>query len=317
MFKLPYHTRVGNNINLQPVLQSLMKFRSYNFSVADSSLLENFLGSSDIIDPEVTQVYLVTEKWENIPYFSQILTSEHEFSKNVTIYYIDVRQQTRIVKDEVVFKSSNDEIFTILRLLLTIHWNSEGSDLFKSHVEYAGLVYSQWVTKAIAKVYPINTGNPATQMRVSVIAAIFFYSLFSDSPVVEERALSILARKISKTTRVPENMVMDIITQCGSYIKDVTAFSETIAQHSENVLLENFSTAKLFNSLASTWYGVNSNDHVACAIEFPPNLFAMILTAIKDNSYRKTTIGEIVKDNTRDPNLALLLTAFKKYDAII
>ena len=176
MFKLPYHTRVGNNINLQPVLQALMKFRSYNYSVADSSLIENLLGESELFDPEVSQVYFVTERWENIPYFSQILTAEHEFSKGVTVYYIDVRQQTRMNKEEIVFKSSNDQMFTILRLLLTILWNTEGSEAFKTHVEFSGLVYSQWLTKAIAKVYPINTGNPVTQMRVSVIASIFFYS---------------------------------------------------------------------------------------------------------------------------------------------
>ncbi len=315
MIELPYETRIGRDNKTEKVILQLTKART-NFSVADKSLVQNIV---DVPMTDIPTVYLVTEDWQDIEYFTQVIRIPHEWKEGEFIYFIDVRQQTTVGKDgKVRWKSSNDRLFTLTRLFLTIDWSKGDIVNFYTNIEGAGLVYTNWLTRAVSRVFPINTGNFATQMRVSALAGIFFWSQFfsNDSPSLTHpsmaRSKSVIASQISKAARTPAALVEELIDLVDGKISNVDEFIKALAEHSESLALENITVAKLFNALSMTWFGANASEHAAYAIEYPPTFYAMVLTSLKDSSYRKTVIGEIVKDNARNQALNNLATSFKK-----
>jgi hypothetical protein len=315
MFTMPYDTRIGKDMPTGNLVKGLIRARANNHVVADSSLLQNVLGLPE--SEGLPIIYFVNEKWQDVEFFTQVISTPHEWKANELIYYIDVRQQTTVGKDGVLkFKSSNDKLFTLIRVLLTVEWSQGTIHPFYSSVEGASLVYCQWVVRAIAKTFPLT---PASQVRISILAGIFFRSLFmsNDAPSLLDssntRTKAVFATQISAAARAPVDMCVDMLERVGGYIRDVESFCKAVSEHSENVALETMSVARLFNSLPSTWFGANAGEHAACALEYPPTFYAMVLTSMKDNSYRKTVIGEIVKDNMSNKNIQLLASTFKKY----
>lgn len=316
MIELPYDTRIGKDNKIEKVITQLIKART-DFSVADSSLIENLI---NVPFSEVPNIYLVTSQWQNVDYFTQVIRLPHEWKDDEFIYFIDVRQMTTVTRDgELKWKSSSDRLFTLTRLFLTIDWAEGDIVNFFTSIEGAGTIYTNWITRAIGRVYPItNTGNLSTQMRVTALAGIFFWSQFysDDSPDLNDpsmaRSKAVTVTQISKAARVPSNVVEDLVELTGGRLKTVDDFVKALAEHSESLALENITVAKLFQALSMTWFGANSSEHAGYAVEYPPTFYAMVLTALKDNSYRKTVIGEIVKDNARNQGLNNLATTFKK-----
>lgn len=315
MFELPYDTRIGRDNKTDKLLLQLTKARM-NVSVADKSLISNAVGVSL---PDMPDIYLVTEEWSDVDYFTQVIRTQHEWKSDEFIYFIDVRQQTSIGKDgSLKWKSSSDRLFTLSRLFLTVDWSTGNIMNFFTSIEGAGLVYTTWLTRAIGRVFPINAGSMATQMRVSAMAGIFFWSQFysNDSMSLTHpsmaRSKAVAATQISKAARVPVNLVEELIDLVDGKISSVDEFVKALAEHSESLALENINVAKLFNALSMTWFGANASEHAAYAVEYPPTFYAMVLTAMKDTSFRKTVIGEIVKDNARNQALNNVFATFKK-----
>lgn len=315
MIELPYDTRIGRDNKIDKVLMQLIKART-DFSVADGSLIEKHI---DMPFSEYPSIYLVTEEWRNVEYFTQVIRTPHEWKSDEFIYFIDVRQMTTVNKEGVLrWKSSSDRLFTLTRLFLTIEWSKGNIIDFFTTFEGACTIYSSWITRAIGRVYPINTGNLSTQMRVSGLAGLFFWNQFhsDDGPSLAEpantRSRAVAVTQISKAVRVPTDVVDDLIEVTGGRLSTVNDFIEALSEHSESLALENITVAKLFGALSMTWFGANSSEHAGYAVEYPPTFYAMLITALKDNSYRKTVIGEIVKDNARNQGLNNLATTFKK-----
>lgn len=315
MFELPYETRIGRDNKTDKLILQLTKART-DHTVADRSLIQNAMG---INLPDMPDIYLITESWQDVDYFTQVVRVPHEWKSDEFIYFIDVRQQTSVGKDGVLrWKSSSDHVFTLSRLFLTIDWSQGKIMNFYTTIEGAGLVYTNWLTRAIGRVFPINAGNPAIQMRVSALAGIFFWSQFFSNDTLPlthpsmSRSKAVTASQISKAARVPANLVEELIDLVDGKISSVEEFVKALSEHSESLALENINVAKLFNALSMTWFGANATEHAAYAVEYPPTFYAMILTAMKDNSFRKTVIGEIVKDNIRNHGLQNLASTFKK-----
>lgn len=311
---MPYDTRLGTGLNTAKILESLTRARINNSGILEKSSFTKLLG---IEPPEgLPEIYFVTEEWVNVEYFTQVIKKEHEWRKDEYIYFVDVRQQTSVGRDGMVrFKSSNDKMFTMFRVLLTVAWDKGNTAPFYQSIEGAGTIFCQWVVRAIGKTYPLN---PATQVKLLILTGIFFESGFYSNDSVESltngdsRGLAVFAGHVAKMSKAPLEMVNDMIQRVGSYITNVEDFCKAIAEHSENVALENMTAARIYNSLSMTWFGTNSGEHAGVAIEYIPTFYAMILTALKDSSYRRTVIGEIVKDNINNSSVKLMLANFKR-----
>lgn len=254
-------------------------------------------------------IHMITEEWRTVPFFNQIIRVDDIIDADHSIYYIDVRQMAKVDREgRVKFKSSNEKAFTMTRCLLTVGWQEGNTGLFSGAAEWPTKIYAQWLSRALARTYPMN---PATHVRLSILAALFFRSQFAGKEDMSEREGMMVATQIARAIKAPDQLVKDIVTEVGNWIRNADDFCDAIVKHSENLALENMVPAKLYGSLGGTWYGAGSNEHIAVALEYPPTFYAMLLTAMEDNSYRKTMLGEIIKDNMRDPGARQLQLSMK------
>lgn len=299
MIKSPYGTLVGKTYDVNAITEALIRMRNQHYY--GRSLLET--PYSDV------QIHMVTEEWKTVPFFSQVITFEDPTDPERTLAYVDVRQMATVDREgRVRFKSSNEKLFTTVRALLTLAWQQDKQSAFLMGAEVPCKIYAHWMVRAISRTYP---SNPSTNVRLTVIAAFFFMSQLLGGKEMTEKDGMMVASRIARITKIPEDVCKNIILDIGDWINSTAEYCDAIVKHAENLGLENMNPAKLYTTLGGTWYGAGSSEHIAVAVEYIPTFYAMVLVACQDNSYRKTMIGEIVKDNMRDPNLRQLQASMK------
>lgn len=233
------------------------------------------------IDPKDTQTPAFTH-----PIFLEYL--------DIPVWALDIRPYTRInTQKEVNLVNPVEYNFQVHRLIL--------NDLFKNTPQrlmglgdFHVLIFIRWLTQTLVKRFGLD---PATQVNVSTITMMYWYSLLRDTDL-EDQDHRLLAQKLSRITAIPTHMSLSILEQINR-IPDLSAYCSALQQFSGSARLDNINPAFIYAALGGSWFGLNVKELVAVAVEHPPTFCAMIGAAIETRTYQKTGIGMLVRQNDK------------------
>lgn len=287
MFKSPYDTTLLSAFNITPTLRAIE--RAYvtakeQFTLPIKGDDENRNIGSDILT-------LVPGHAE-VPLFAHPISFTTVHKTTVTV--ADVRSFTRLTRDnQVVISSPLDYQFTVLRAVLSHRWLD---DLNYRDLANLGVIpmriFSQWLTNVITTRLGLN---PDIQIRVAVIAAYYYQCLFikDDKGVIDEREKQKIALLIARATFADVKNVFDIIDNVGT-ITNVTELVHALVTHSNSMRFENFNLEFLYTVLNGSWFGANSKEVLAAALEHPPTWIALSWVCLTERGYKNTKIGQIL-----------------------
>lgn len=207
---------------------------------------------------------------------------------------VDVRPFGRFDRNTGRFVLGQNKVeynLAIARARLNVIWSDQAKDILRDISQMPMAVYAAWLSENIQRRYALE---PVEQFNVSILAAIFYASLFHNEEKLEERDKLRIVNAVSRNLRCKAEDVLKIIDQV-DVIPNMQAFCEKAAEIASPVRLAQLSPALLITILGGTWYGNGSNHRelLAVAIEHPPTWIAILMAACSERYYHNTGLARI------------------------
>lgn len=206
--------------------------------------------------------------------------------------YVDMRDYVsvdRMTAQERV-RSPVDFAFNEMRANLENILRTEGMGVLRSVGPLPMSAFSSLISENIGRNYGLN---PEHQYVLTILAAYYFYSLTTNDDSPNEMELQKIAGQIAKATRASVDKVFEVLDN-RPFIKNLDEFVRTVKEEfGEQVNLLNNKT--FITGLSSITWVANANEVNAIGLEHIPTLFSMIYVVIKENSYRRCTLAQVVE----------------------
>lgn len=183
----------------------------------------------------------------------------------------------------------NEYSFLLNRAILMKEWTQGSRAEMLRAADLPAQVFMRWIPEAIVRRLGLS---PEHQATLVILAGYFFFSQFGEQ--IEAQALS---QRISRLSRIPFQMVYDLISRIDGGDREVTAeqFVTWVREHVQSPRTEHFNIGLLYASVNTAWYGAAGREISGVAVEYPPYLFAMIYAGLIDRSYRNTPLNKLVE----------------------
>lgn len=284
MFTHPYTTTPCRGYRLDSILHELKR------AMIDEALTPAFLPKGD----RLPDIWLVTPRNPDIPPFAHPLPFQHQERE---VWAIDVRGQVRIsrMNDELVVTASMDYEQSVIRTLLARHWKNHGSSDLAALGPFPAVVFTRWVAENIARRLTLD---PAAQLRLTAIVGFYYHHRFIDATDWGTDSVVKIATHLGRHTRIPTSFLIEVGEQL-PYMASASELVDVIQKHGESMRFERFNLGLLYSMFMGAWFGANSREIVAVALEHPPTFMSLIYMALKERSYRKTQFAQVVLVNDK------------------
>ena len=211
----------------------------------------------------------------------------------------DARGFVKVGLDGTVTISSKDEFeLHLLRARLTRYVLGRHYTDLSAVGSFPLQVFVHWLSNIIVRRLAVD---PGAHQRTMAIVAIYYISLFKDINELTNLTDSSIAKTaqiISSLFRIDATLVVDLLKT----IKPITTLMElieTLKEHGGSERYENLNIGFLYTITSGSWFGAQASEVVAVALEHPPTWIALVATALKTRTFRKSAIGETVEREDR------------------
>lgn len=276
MYELPYDTLVCRHFSNQ-------------IDKIKITLTEAII-AGDLVYDSVNEIHYVTKRNKNIKPFAHPITLTIPSRKDKLYIVVDSRGLTTYNEDTGNFRETPDfQYQTIRSVLMRRVWLSGNTTDLLNTGELSLKLYSHLIAETLGRRLNLDDG---TVQQIKVIAAYHYICLHHQEKDLSEDALLKDAKRISRNVYIPIAEVMDEIQGMGD-IKDTNALCSQLSLKTNNVRLEKISPGIIFSMLGGIWFGANSNEQSAVALEHPPTFVAMVYMCVENRSYRKTILAQL------------------------
>jgi hypothetical protein len=112
-----------------------------------------------------------------------------------------------------------------------------------------------------------------------------------------------------KATRAPVDLVIDTFGKIGD-IKSITDFCNKVPQILENIRLNDFNLGVLLTIIANSWYGLNSREILAVALEHPPTWCSLVYGSLTERTFKNSMIARVAERYGKNGNADNFLKAY-------
>lgn len=186
-----------------------------------------------------------------------------------------------------------DYALALQRAKLNLLWVSEAPTMLRDISQLPLAIFCSWISEAVAKRFALD---PAEQYKLSMLAGIFYNSLFTDAEELSESEKLRLVAAISRAMRCSATDVIAMTDEI-SVIPNASAFCTAAKEFTGSVRLHELNVGLLFSILGGTWYGTNSKEMVAVALEHPPTWISILVAAFNERSFKNSGITKLTERN--------------------
>lgn len=267
---------------------------SYNMSETMKQLRLAFIeGSLLPYEGKAPGVYLVSPMNKEIkPFTHPILIDQH----GMDVVVIDVRALIRVDGSSYKIANHTEFNFNVMRAALTLYAKRHNMEDIGNLGDIGLTVFARFVSENITRRLNLN---PEEQMKIAMAASFLHLCGMRETEELTESDLQRMVPKISRCTKISAQWIFDNIEPI-RYMADVGDFISVVKELVPNRRLEQLDVALLYAMLGGGWFGFNSKEVVAVALEHIPTWYAIIYTSLIDRSFRKAPIANIVQINERN-----------------
>lgn len=257
-----------------------------------------------LLYPQGDGFYLITPETTDIPILTQPLTAV-ELKHPELLVVSDARTYLKAKGETWEIRNQNEYDFETRRAKLQIAWmKSLDKTSFYDVGELAPVTFVNWVSRAIVGKLSLDYQQ---QIELMILSGFYYYCLFHNQSDFDRSDLhDRLAVKIANLLKISPALTSEVINNI-SYINDLVSFAEAIKIVVDSNKTDNIQVIFVYNALLGSWFGNNSKEIVAVALEHPPTYLAMLQSAIELNSYKNAGIGKLVKTLIKRDNDLFLL----------
>lgn len=154
-------------------------------------------------------------------------------------------------------------------------------------------IFASAISESVSRRYALNPGE---QMKLALLAGVFYQSLFQVPGEIDEDAKVRLAQSLSRQLRVRGDEVLTMVDQhIPNWIYSVASFCTLAPVVTGSVRLEELSVGVLYSIMGGSWYGTNAKETLAVALEHPPTWLAIVLAALQERTFKNSGIARITE----------------------
>ena len=260
--------------------QALESFMQTNPSRSGSGM-----GEHKVAGILPTLVTTITEGEALVPLFSHpMLVTLGRDRFMVSDARMFMRKEGLNGKGDVSVMNQTEYDFTVLRTQLSALWAGGETNQFKFAAKVPVAVYAKWLSQNIAARFGLDG---LAQNTVSVIAAYFYLSLFSDQESIPMEERYAMVPTIAKAAMGEKAWMAQVVEQI-DVCNDIASFCQTVKAILEDPRLDDLTPVVLVTMLSTSWFGTNGREIAATAIEHVPTFFTMLHFAFEDKTYKKS-----------------------------
>lgn len=197
-------------------------------------------------------------------------------------------------KDTFPVRNATEFSFIKLRTILSAHWfNGEIAD-FRFLPKAVMGIYAQWISQNLARRFSLDGGD---QMKIAVVAAAFYDTLCREDGSFTESEINKLAGKISQVTYAQVPMVISILDalKTAGEMRNIDDLCAMIVNVVQNERVHGLTSGLLISVINRSWFGTNSSEISAVALEHIPTWVTMVFCAFNDRGYKNSPLADIAK----------------------
>ena len=287
MFVDSYSTSMGSMYNVKPVIHAIQE------SIIQDNLTSMSLG---VLENGGIKPVFITGSFsseDKIPLFTHPI-SIFNFNGNsylCTDLRLFIRKGDMFEDIEKRIRNTTEYDFAKSRAVLNLVWIAEGAGSIKNDLRFCEVVYAAWLSQVISRAFALDFKD---QTIVSIMASLFYQSLFGDIDSLSEEDKHKLTVHTMETTKAPSDLVKEVVNKIKPF-KDIHDWCEQLNTVLENVRFTKFNAAVLLNAISSSWYGQNAKEILAVSLEHPPTWCAMVYTALKQRTYKNSMVYQVAE----------------------
>lgn len=280
MFTNPYQTTTLRALVIKTHLTQLMA----------AAARRELVPVSNDAGTVIPGLYEVPASLTDVKPFSHPIAFE-SFGTKFTV--IDTRAFVRYdTTGKRIVQSTFEYAMAVLRGALTMGWAEKGSgDFLAMFGDLPAKVFTNTISRAIKRRIGISD---ADEVRMRVVTAFYYYSLFSPSHVLDEHAITTEAKRLIRITSAPPQLVYAILEELRDTPDCLEAFAADLVQVINNPRMEHVSAGLITTMLGGLWFGAAAREIVSASLEFPPYFIAMCYLAATQRGLNKIEIGKEV-----------------------
>lgn len=191
--------------------------------------------------------------------------------------------------EKYIVRKRPEFMWDIKRMLLNQVWLTQRPEILRDVSFIPASVYASLISEATAKRFALDN---AEQITISVLACYFYYGLFTDDLEFDEVETNKVAGMIARATNVPADKVFSIID--GLKVMDsLEELCEACKEKTGSVALTGFNIGVLIAITAGNWFGTNSRENLAVALEHPPTWIMIVAASLDESTYKRSVIAKI------------------------
>lgn len=289
MFLMPYDATVATKLykNLEPLYSKLR------------------LGKIELPYPNVqglagetfTDLVYVTplEEHLDVPSFTQYVNIGD--SKN-PILAIDGRAYMRANPhtSEIKIIGSNDWRYQIVRMALNLKQFKESESFYMGIGDIPIKVFSRWISGILTNRYNLTIES---QMAISVISVLYYLAMINPNLRIRSDLREIELTRICQTTGIDVDFADSIVSNIEN-LSNLEDLAVAISQHSLQERTGNLKAQDLIMVLGNSWFGINSRENIAIALEHLPSFVSLVHSALTTSLYKRTSLAQYAINVARD-----------------
>lgn len=287
IFKTAYDTVAGKGYRLQELEDKLKAGRFTHAFHTQTLTLKNY--------EQAFQLALIeggNTASDIVPYFSHPVLLRDSNDKS-WMAYVDMRNFGKWYAPQAQFVIRNhpEYVWHYLRAVLNQLWVQERPEQFRDLSSLPAQVYSALISESVARKYALD---PAEQLTIQVLAAYFYYGLFTEQTQYHELDYNKLVGKLAQLTRVPANKVYEILDEM-PILGGLEALCEAIKQKTGSVRLQEFNVGVLLAIVSGNWAGTNARENLAVALEHVPTWLMICYASLTETSFKRSVLAKLVE----------------------
>ena len=263
----------------------------YKISKQVDGVLEALTRNSLEVTPEHDVVFVDGRGISNelIPAFEHPLVVSYEGKKLVAS---DVRATGKYdpLQSKFAIRNPGDYRAIAIRTYLQEAWTEEGPMAFSSIGRLPLGVFGTWIGEAIAKRLALE---PDEQLSISIFASVMYLHLFKDGDDRPESKM-LVTRQIAQALNLKDQMVLEHV-EAHPTINNVIELCDACKEYTSSTRMRDLNPAVLYGVVGGFWYGPNSRQLVAVALEHPPTWITILYLALTERGYNKSGLTKILE----------------------
>jgi hypothetical protein len=209
---------------------------------------------------------------------------------------VDYRPMGRVNPQTGKFDIRDESQYKLMqvRARLGAIWANDGARYMRDFPVAMG-VFAAWISEQASGKFGLS---PIEQMKLSILTAVYYASMFEADFRPDEREKTRLAGVIKAATGTKVEEILPILDQIES-LNGVNEYLGMAAEVTGSVRLKEFNLAVLHGLVFGTWYGgADAKELIAVALEHPPTWLAVLCAAFTDRTFHEARLSRLVQRNS-------------------